>query len=250
MGASLHLFRNTDVDMPGGRTAILFFSHRPEREWQNKQFVRGDYATHRQVATAFYEHSRRAVENSGLPVVEVNGAQQRGDDFGTRLANAVADVFAKGYDRVIAVGSDCPRLHEVDWGEVTARLERGAAVLGPTPDRDGVYLIGLSRTQFDRQSFAALPWKTPALGPALTKHLLEQGARHPVSLAPRGDVNHQGDLAALLRDERAHSSLLVRLRAALGAACPAARTRTRSSQRAVRTGRPRAPPARHVLRCP
>lgn len=235
--------------MPGGRTAILFFSHRPEREWQNKQFVKGDYAKHRRVATAFYEHSRRAVENSGLPVVEVNGAQQRGSGFGTRLANAFADVFAKGYDHVVAVGSDCPQLHEVDWQAVRARLERGAPVLGPTPDRDGVYLIGLSRTQFDREAFAALPWKTPALGPALTAHLAGQGARHPVSLVPRGDVNHQGDLVALLQAERALPSLLARLWAALGAAGTESRTRTSHSQRTARTGRPRAPPARRVLMC-
>jgi hypothetical protein len=100
--------------MPGDRTAILFFSHRPGREWQNKWFVRQDYAKNRQVAEAFYEHARQAATDSDFPVLEVNGPQQRGDTFGARLANAFADAFAAGYDRVIAVGNDCPTLHEVD----------------------------------------------------------------------------------------------------------------------------------------
>jgi len=121
------------IDTSGSHTAILFFSHRPEREWQNKQFVRQDYTKNRQVAEAFYEHTRQAVEESAFPVLDVNGAQQRGDDFGTRLANAFTDAFAQGYERVIAVGSDCPRLHEVDWQAAAGRLCAGVPVMGPRP---------------------------------------------------------------------------------------------------------------------
>jgi len=147
--------------------------------------VRQDYAKNRQVAEAFYQHARRTVDRSELPVLEVNGAQQRGDDFGTRLANAFADAFAQGYERVIAVGSDCPRLHEVDWEAVTAHLDEGAPVLGPTPDRDGTYLIGLRRSQFDKTEFAALPWKSPtspaAALVALLRSVLDSAGRTPRS---------------------------------------------------------------------
>lgn len=233
--------------MPGGRTAILFFTHRPEREWKNKQFVRDDYAKHRRVAQAFYEHSRQAVVESDLPVVEVNRAQQRGGSFGARLSNAFADAFARGYDHVIAVGSDCPRLHEVDWTTVAEDLEDGVPVLGPTPHQSGAYLIGIPRAQFEREAFAALPWKTSALFSALADHLTDAAGTAPARLAPRGDINNHDDLVACLRgDDLLPSSLRGRLRTVLGAARPEKRTRGSRSRRFVTREQPRAPPTLRV----
>jgi glycosyltransferase A (GT-A) superfamily protein (DUF2064 family) len=222
----------------------LFFSHRPEQEWQNKWFVRQDVAKNREVAAAFYEHTRQAIDGSGLPVLEVNGAQQRGDDFGTRLANAVADAFAQGYERVIAVGSDCPRLHEVDWTAVADQLNEGTPVLGPTTDRDGAYLIGLRRSQFDKSAFAALPWQSPALFSALTQHLAAQADTAPAFLAPRDDVNGHGDLVALLRSSAPlPTRLAARLRSVLGQECPSARSASPTSNTSLEGRRSRAPPS-------
>jgi len=230
--------------MPGDRTAILFFSHRPEREWQNKWFVQQDYATSQQVAEAFYEHAREAVAESDFPVLEVTGAQQRGDSFGARLANAMADAFAAGYDRVIAVGSDCPTLHEVDWNAVAERLNGGTSVLGPNPDGEGTYLIGLTRAQFERGRFAALPWKTSRLFEALRCHLAETAETGPVLLAPRDDVNGHADLRRLLRRPPSHASpLIARLRQVLGDVQRPARPDRNPTVRPALTRRSRAPPA-------
>lgn len=233
------------ISTPVDQTAILFFSHRPGREWQNKWFVRQDYAKNRQVAEAFYQHARRAVEASDLPVLEVNGAQQRGDDFGTRLANAFADAFAQGYERVVAVGSDCPRLHEVDWQAVTARLDEGAPVLGPTPERDGTYLIGLRRSQFEKGAFAALPWKSPALFAALADHLAERTGTAPALLASRDDVNGHGELLALLRSRTVPPArLLAALRSVLGPAGHRSHAEPRTTKAHFSGCRSRAPPSR------
>lgn len=234
------------IDTHEHDTAILFFSHRPEREWQNKQFVQRDYAKHRQVAEAFYQHSRRAVEESPLPVLEFNEAQQRGPDFGTRLANAVSDVLAQGYEHVIAVGSDCPRLHEVDWSAVADRLEAGIPVLGPTPDEDGTYLIGISRSQFDREAFAGLPWTSPALLPALTRQLFEQAGTAPTLLTPRDDVNGFHELLALFRADLPQVHILiVRLRAILGERGSRSGSDTAPGATPLLQRRSRAPPPLH-----
>lgn len=148
----------------------------------------------------------------------MTGDRQRGNSFGERLANAFADAFAQGYTHVIAVGGDCPRLHEVDWDDVTRRLEQGEPVLGPTPNRDGAYLIGLSRRGFDRQAFAALPWQSPALFDALETHLDASCAEAPALLAPRDDVNNHRELAALVRKWASPLYLLVQLRSIFGSA--------------------------------
>lgn len=175
-----------------------------------------DRTTTRRVADALYRHTRQAAQASGLPVLEVNDAHQRGDTFGARLANAFADAFAAGYEHVIAVGSDCPRLHEVDWTVVTAHLAAGTPVLGPTADAGGAYLIGLRRAQFDRSAFEALPWRSPALLPALRRHLAACAAP-PALLPARADVNSAHDLQALLRASAAPPPILMaRLRWALG----------------------------------
>ncbi|PSQ96969.1 MAG: DUF2064 domain-containing protein [Bacteroidetes bacterium SW_9_63_38] len=223
----------------------MFFSHRPAREGQNKQFVRQDYAKHRRVAEAFYRHARRAVHNSGLPVVEATDERQRGNGFGPRFANAVADAFAQGYEHVIAVGSDCPRLHEVDWAAVADTVADGTPVLGPTAGQEGTYLMGLSREQFDRDSFEALPWTTPALLPALQQYLERQSGRSPRVLPVRDDVNGHRELLALVQHRtRLPVFLRVRLRRVLGIHLPAPSSRPPSSEHVGGHRRSRAPPLR------
>lgn len=212
-----HVEELTTIRTARSHTAILFFSHRPVCEWRNKQFVRHDRAKSEQVADALYAHTLGAARDSGLPVLEVTDARQRGRSFGARLANAFADVFAAGYDRVIAVGSDCPRLHEVDWASVADHLAQGTSVLGPTRDGHGTYLIGLNRAHFDRTEFAALPWQTSALFGALAQHLAGRVGTAPTLLAARDDVNGHRDLVALLRAPAAlPRHLLAQLRVALG----------------------------------
>lgn len=234
------------IDTPDAHTAILFFSHRPEREWQNKQFVRQDYAKHRRVAEALYHHAHRAVHDSGLPVLEATGDRQRGTGFGTRFANAVADAFAQGYEHVIAVGSDCPHLHEVDWTAVADTVADGMPVLGPTPDHDGTYLIGLHRDQFDREQFEALPWTTPALLPALQQYCEQQAGGAPVLLAARDDVNGHRDLLALVRRRSSRLSTLIdRLRHVLGGHTTTLASRPPRSEHVGSHRRSRAPPRPH-----
>jgi 2-phospho-L-lactate guanylyltransferase (CobY/MobA/RfbA family) len=201
--------------VPASSTAIVLFSHRPEREWCNKQFVPGDYATSTQVAHTLHTHTVQTVHRSGYPVIEVDGAAQRGETFGARLTNAFADAFDAGYDHVIAVGGDCPTLHEVDWHAVRTRLANGQPVLGPTPG-GGTYLIGLHRSHFDANALAHLPWQSSQLGTALHDHL--RHAHGSVAcLTSRRDVNTVRDLVALLRQPpRAARPLADRLRRVLG----------------------------------
>lgn len=227
--------------MSSSSTAILLFSHRPAREWSNKQFVPGDYATSTQVARTLHTHTVQTVRQSGYPVIEVDGSKQRGNTFGARLANAFADAFAAGYDRVIAVGGDCPTLHEVNWNAVSTRLGTGQPVIGPTPG-GGTYLIGLHRSHFNAQAFASLPWKSPQIEVALRSYLHETAAA-PVRLAPRRDINTVRDLVALLQPTTAARPLAHRLRFVLGWTAPCPSSLSRSIQTDLRVTTPsRGPP--------
>ena len=226
-------------------TALLFFSHRPVREGATKRFVPRDAAKSRDVAEALHRHTREAAHASGLPVLEISGSEQRGDTFGERFANAIAEAFAQGYEHIIAVGGDCPRLHEVDWQTVADRLAAGTPVLGPT-GRGGAYLVGLSRASFEADAFAALPWQTPALFDALRHHLSARIGT-PAVLRPRADVNGAADLRHLLRTARPSAPLVACLRAILGRSLHRVAVRSLAARVFIRHSRLRGPPAEGAL---
>jgi glycosyltransferase A (GT-A) superfamily protein (DUF2064 family) len=206
--------------------------------------VRQDVAKHRQVATAFYQHARQALTNSDLPVLEFTDSQQRGRGFGSRLANAIGDAFAAGYEQVIVVGSDCPTLHEVNWTAVAKQMATGTPVLGPTADDEGTYLIGLRREHFDRDAFEALPWQSPALLSALTQHLKMQTGTAPARLAARTDVNGHQELLSLLHTSAVlPSALATQLRRVLGSRGREIPFETATTAQRVTSRRSRAPPA-------
>ncbi|WP_181149360.1 DUF2064 domain-containing protein [Salinibacter sp. 10B] len=231
------------IESPPAHTALLFFSHRPEREWQNKRFVRQDLAKHREVATTFYQHARRAVMSSDLPVLEATDAHQRGEDFGSRLSNAVADAFEEGYEQVIVVGSDCPTLHEVHWTAVAEQLATGTPVLGPTADDEGTYLIGLRREHFDQESFETLPWQSSTLLSDLTQHLTERAGTPPARLSARNDVNGHQELLSLLRGSTPLPPILAaQLRRVLGRNGRGRHLEEATAARRVSCRRSRAPP--------
>jgi len=131
-----------------------------------------DYAQSRRVAAAFYDHARRAVADSGLPTIEVNGAQQRGRNFGARLANAVADAFAAGYEHVIAVGNDAEAM--AHKGAATQIIDLKQRTVIPGLNDSHLHLIrgGLNYN-------LELRWEgVPSVADAL-RMLKDQAARTP-----------------------------------------------------------------------
>jgi glycosyltransferase A (GT-A) superfamily protein (DUF2064 family) len=66
-------------------------------------------------------------------------------------------MFARGYGRVLIVGTDVPSLPLEHYQQALALLETNDLVLGPALD-GGYYLIGLSRTA--PNLFTGIPWST------------------------------------------------------------------------------------------
>lgn len=70
--------------------------------------------------------------------------QQRGDDLGSRMENAISDVLAMGYRKAVLTGSDIPELETETIETAFAMLGSCDVVMGPTAD-GGYYLTGMSR---------------------------------------------------------------------------------------------------------
>lgn len=117
---------------------------------------------------------------------------QKGKDLGERMAQAFAETFALGYERVLLTGTDIPRITADIFRQSFRELESCDAVINPTED-GGYYLIGLKRAREDI-------WDVPHYGTNTvfedTLYRLERaGLRVRVGLTLR-DIDTKEDLMA------------------------------------------------------
>ncbi len=176
--------------------AILLFSRTAGEEALHKPFSHRGKAVNRRIAGHFIAHAGDTARRSGLPVVHVSSAQQRGETFGERLAHAFRLVFAQGYARVLAIGNDCPYLTPGLLREAAARLQTQPVVLGPARD-GGAYLIGLSAGSFREGAFCELAWQTPACYASLRTYCRTHGLTC-AELPPHHDLDNRRDVSRFL----------------------------------------------------
>lgn len=119
---------------------------------------------------------------------------QVGDDLGARMLQAFETLFAKGYQRVLVVGTDVPSLPLEHYKQALALLETHDLVLGPALD-GGYYLIGLTRAV--PELFGNMPWSTDRVL-ALTQEKAAALGLATARLPEWRDVDTIDDLQALI----------------------------------------------------
>jgi hypothetical protein len=148
------------------KRAVLLFTRPPLVEARLKRLghLAGLFAHVRDRAVA----AARGLPDADLIVVGHPGAArlpasvrrlpQRGRDLGERFVHAFEDVRALGYDEIVAIGSDSPRLDATNLHQAFEALRCGARlVLGPAGD-GGVYLLGLAGAV--PSALREIPWGT------------------------------------------------------------------------------------------
>ncbi len=83
-------------------------------------------------------------------------------DLGDRIRLACGESFAHGDQRVVVVGSDCPRLHASHLRDALRRLDGVDVVLGPADD-GGYYLVALAKARAKESVpvlFSGVEWGT------------------------------------------------------------------------------------------
>ena len=119
---------------------------------------------------------------------------QRGDDLGARMLNALADARARGFGRVVIIGSDAPDLPLSYLRGAFELLGENEVVVGPSAD-GGFVLIGAARALPDAV-FAGITWSRDDVCARLLANLRAQGLTF--ALLPQWhDVDEIGDLKAL-----------------------------------------------------
>lgn len=84
---------------------------------------------------------------------------QRHGDFGQRLAGAIEDLLAVGFDSVCLINSDSPTVPAAVFAEAARLLSapNEQVLLGPSDD-GGYYLIGMKKLQL--RLFERIDWST------------------------------------------------------------------------------------------
>lgn len=155
--------------------AILVFSQRAKEEAAAKKYRRGfckggGYS----LAAGLIAHTLGETTRTGLPIIPCFSDKQKGEFFGERLANAIEEAFRSGVSRLIVCGTDTPNLSMRHLLSAAEQLRDENLVLGPAED-GGVYLIGLTKNSFDKDSFRKLPWLTSSVFEALCDYALLSG---------------------------------------------------------------------------
>ena len=112
------------------------------------------------------ENTKRIVSETGLETIWIFDDLKEGKTFGERYAKAFSDLFQQGYDQIISVGNDIPGLEASHILEAKTQLQNSQTILGPAED-GGNYLIALSKSSFEEETFCQLPWNSNKLHQAI-----------------------------------------------------------------------------------
>jgi hypothetical protein len=151
----------------------------------------------KKIAGALLKYTLDQAVQTSLPVIHISETEQIGDTFGERFATSFKTVFDKGYQKVIAIGSDCPSLNTSSLLKAVEMLKAGCPVLGPARD-GGLYLAGMQKNEFDQHNLELIGWQTGNDFAELADFFNKQGKKHIV-LNVKKDIDHISGLTEMTR---------------------------------------------------
>jgi uncharacterized protein len=171
--------------------AILIFASEVSEEYSRKILAPKNQLANKQI---FQNLNILATQKSLATQLSVFVSSQLGLDshgtFGQNFSGAISHVFARGFEKVICIGNDCPALQKEHLISAAEALITSDAVFGPD-FRGGTYLIGMSKEAFEASSFQNLPWQSSEL----LEHLVRSFSGKKIQLLDQlADINSFQDL--------------------------------------------------------
>jgi len=136
-------------------TAILVFAQSAPADAHRKRLAEQPLPN-RSVLAQLTTRIRQIAEVTGLPVLHSTDLIAHTGRFGEQMTAALHAAFARGFERILVVGNDCPALTSAHLTRVAHELQSASVVLGPD-QRGGLYLFGLSRAAFESLPLAGMP---------------------------------------------------------------------------------------------
>ena len=119
--------------------------------------------------------------------------RQSEGDLGERMYQAFEQGFARGYQRICIIGSDCYELTTSVIEQAFAQLAAHDVVIGPSTD-GGYYLLGMNRLH--PALFTNKAWSTASVKDATVRDL-EQRQLRWFELPVLTDVDEEADLRTM-----------------------------------------------------
>ena len=136
----------------------------------------------------------KTIQKTKLPYFISNETNQVGTTFGEKITHSIQEIFAKGFQNVIVVGNDCIGLKAKNLLNAAQNLQTNSCVLGADYN-GGVYLIGVSKSEFSTGLFESIPWQTKNVFLALQTLYKKQSVAYLPRLA---DCNSASDFKKIL----------------------------------------------------
>lgn len=185
-------------------TAILVFAHSAKKELACKPIAKGE-----ELFDALTSRTLQKAKRTHLPVFHFTEKEQVGVNFGERFTHAISSVFEKGFENIIAIGNDTPQLTVQHLKTASQQLASGKTVIGPSVD-GGFYLLGLQKTNFDREVFQNMPWQRFNLFSKIALWF-QQETSEIVKLPVFQDLDNEQDLKSALHFSRSLSLEVLQL---------------------------------------
>ncbi|MGF1670040.1 MAG: DUF2064 domain-containing protein [Balneolaceae bacterium] len=201
------LSEHTGVSLPTNHsdTVILFFTRSEEEDAVLKN-VLPQRNLAKQTFLHLINHTQNEAVKSGIPVYTIRSDKQVGESFGQKLGNAFCLLYEKGFEKVIAIGNDCPELDAEALKNAELRLSESDVVLGPSRD-GGTYLIGIHKKAFLKKEFENINWQTPDVFQELQSIFTVRGL-HPEYLPVLSDIDTDRDLTFILQKKSLKKHLI------------------------------------------
>ncbi|OAB79829.1 TIGR04282 family arsenosugar biosynthesis glycosyltransferase [Cochleicola gelatinilyticus] len=139
-------------------------------------------------ADKFVFYSENVQNNDQWENMIYSKTEQVGEDLGARMYHAFADVFRRGYENAIVIGSDMYDLSTQDLNEAFSALENNEFVIGPAED-GGYYLLGMKH--LTASVFRNKTWGTNTVLEETLKDLKDHSV---CKLSIRNDVDYYEDI--------------------------------------------------------
>ncbi|MDQ6763589.1 MAG: DUF2064 domain-containing protein [Bacteroidota bacterium] len=184
---------------PANDTALLLFSRTAKQEAFYKNFFsEPNYRHNEKLAQRLIDRTKKLVQQTALPFFTIDEKLQRGESFGERLSNAMADIFEKGFQQVIVIGNDCPLISAALINDAVDEVRKGHLILAPTR-KGGVYMLGFTKEKFEKSSFENIRWQTSAVAEQLCQYAKEH-CLSTYHLPCLDDINDYADLTSSLSE--------------------------------------------------
>lgn len=189
------------------KSVILFFARTATAEMQVKKLCSKRESINNQLHHFLYKKSLTELYKTGLPVFVCDESKQQGNNFGSRIHNAIQACFNNGYNSVITVGSDCPELKAEDILHCHRELNKGNNVLGPD-NRGGIYLMGIQQKFFSVIDLLHIEWNSTKVLSQLKSSFLNSSTDIYL-LNTLTDVNSQKDFFYLFKQAANNIFLII-----------------------------------------